>query len=268
MSGSARSLRAFPALLKIGLAEMVAYRVELVIWALTALMPVLMLFIWDRVVEGAPIGRYDRNAIAGYFAGTLIVRQLTTAWVVWDLNEQIRTGSISPALLKPMSPLWFAAAENLAAVPFRVLVLIPVVGAIWLWRPEMALGMAAADLPLFLLALVLGWAVYFLIQVAFGALCFFLEQSGGVYMAFYGLFALFSGYLFPLDLLPDGARGLVAALPFRAVIATPVAVATGQLHGVAALPALGHQAAWCAAAFLVSRWAWRRGLRRYEAYGA
>lgn len=263
-----RWARAFPALLRVGFAEMVAYRVELVIWALTATMPLLMLFVWDRVAAAGPIGRFDQNAMAGYFAAALAVRQLTTAWVVWDLNEQVRTGAISPALLKPVSPLVLAAAENLAAVPFRVLVLVPILAVIWLWRPEMGLGLRLADAPLFGLSLLLGWLVYFLIQVAFGSLCFWVQQSGGLYMGFYGLFALFSGYLFPLELLPDGMEGVVALLPFRAIIGTPVEIGTGHLQGVGALPALAHQVVWVAAAWGLARRMWRAGLRRYEAVGA
>lgn len=268
MSGAARAARAFPSLLKVGLAEMVSYRVELIIWALTAMMPLLMMFIWDRVAAGGPVGRYDQNGIAGYFAGTLIVRQLTTAWVVWDLNEQIRTGAISPALLKPMSPLWLAAAENLAAVPFRVIVLVPIVTCIWLWRPELGLQLAWRDLPSFALALFLGWLAYFLVQVAFGALCFFTQQSGGIYMGFYGLFALFSGYMFPLDLLSPALLRVVDWLPFRAIIRTPVEIVTGRLQGAEYLGPLLHQALWVLILGLIARWAWRAGLRRYEAYGA
>ena len=41
--------RAFPTLLRIGFAEAVAYRAELVIWVLTATAPLISMFIWDRV---------------------------------------------------------------------------------------------------------------------------------------------------------------------------------------------------------------------------
>ncbi|TAH36935.1 MAG: ABC transporter permease [Planctomycetota bacterium] len=268
MNTYAAAARAFPSLLKTGLAEMVSYRVELVIWALTATMPLLMMFIWDRVAATGPVGGYDQNAFAGYFAGTLIVRQLTTAWVVWDLNEQIRTGSISPALLKPLGPLWLSAAENLAAVPFRMLVLVPIITCICLWRPELALGLAWADVPAAAAALALGWMVYFFIQVCFGALCFYTEQSGGIYMGFYGLFTLFSGYLFPLDLMPAGILSVVQWLPFRAIIQTPVSIITGQLHGAAVLAPMAHQLAWAVICAALARWSWRHGIRRYEAYGA
>ena len=58
---------------------------------------------------------YDQNGIARYFACTLVVRQLTSAWLMWELNQEIRSGSLSPKLLKPVNPLWGSALQMAAA---------------------------------------------------------------------------------------------------------------------------------------------------------
>jgi ABC-2 type transport system permease protein len=263
-----RTLRALPTLLRVGLAEMVAYRSELLIWILSATGPIIMLLVWDRAAAGGPIRGFDQAAFARYFTAGLVVRQLTSAWIVWDLNESIRTGTLSPSLLKPLHPLLFRACENLVALPFRVVVLMPLVFAMWLWRPEVGLSIGGTEIALWVVSMALAWATNFLAQVAFGSLAFFLDQSLGIFNVWFALWALLSGYLFPLELVPEGLRTIVLLLPFRGMLAVPTEIAAGQLSGIAALEAIGLQAAWVIAFALLARFSWRAGVRRYGAFGA
>lgn len=268
MTSRGRLLRAFPTMLRVGLAEMVAYRSELVIWILTATAPIIMLLVWDGVAARGPVAGLDQRDFARYFTAGLVVRQLTSAWVVWELNHQIRTGGLSPALLKPVHPLALRAAENLVAMPFRIVVLVPLVAVLWLWRPSMGMPLAWSGLPLLAVAIALGWAMNFLAQVAFGALAFYAEQSLGLFNVWFSLWALLSGYLFPLELLPPVVERVVVLLPFRSMLATPIEIAAGRLVGMAAVEAVALQLFWTVVFLLVARAAWNAGVRRYEAYGA
>ncbi|KAA3606813.1 MAG: hypothetical protein DWQ01_17505 [Planctomycetota bacterium] len=171
--------RAFPSLLRVGFASMVAYRSELMIWFLTAILPVLMMLIWDRAAEAGPIGRFDQNQFTRYFTCGLVIRQMTSAWVIWTLNFRIRTGQLNPALLKPLSPLIYPAAENMAALPFRILVLAPVILLIWWWRPGMGFGLEPLWLPVLALSIFMGWLLNYCIQVAIGSLAFFSAARKG-----------------------------------------------------------------------------------------
>lgn len=268
MSAAGHLWRAAPTLLRVAVAEMVAYRAEIVIWILTSTLPLIMLFVWDRVAEGGPVQGFDQADFAAYFAAMLVVRQLAGSWVVWELNHQIRSGGLSPMLLKPLHPVAFFAAENLGDKPIRLLVLIPIVGALTLWRPALVGALDPASLPALALSLVLAWGLNFGVQLCFGCLAFHLDQSVGLFKVWFGLYALASGYLFPLALLPEWARALCEQLPFRAMLAFPVEIATGRVAGPALLQGLALQAAWLAATLLLARWLWQSGVRRYEAFGA
>ena len=261
-------LRAAPTLLRVAIAEQVAYRAEVVIWMLTSTLPLIMMFVWDRVAEQGPVEGLDQGDLAAYFAAMLVVRQAVGSWVVWELNHLVRSGGLSPMLLKPMHPLLFMSAENLTDKPIRLAVLLPIVLAIWAWRPELA-GSYRLDAPAALaVSLLLAWALNFAVQVCFGCLAFHLDQSIGLFRVWFGLYALASGYLFPLALLPPWARTLCEHLPFRAQLAFPVEVATGLARGPALVQGLLLQAAWLAFFLLLARALWRSGIRRYEAYGA
>jgi ABC-2 type transport system permease protein len=153
-------------------------------------------------------------------------------------------------------------------VPFRVVVLVPLCLALWLWRPEMGMPLTLSALPLLLLSIALAWALNFLAQIAFGALAFFLDQSLGIFNVWFALWSLLSGYLFPLALLPGAIGGVVELLPFRGMLAVPTEIAAGQLVGLAAIEAVALQAGWVALFALGARAMWRAGVRRYEAFGA
>ena len=261
-------LRALPALFRVGLAQMLAYRAELVIWFLTSTAPIIALFVWDRVAEAGPIGRFDQQSLGSYFVAMIVVRQLTGCWLVWELNEAIRSGEINAQLLKPRSPMWYWAAENLAAHPFRVLVLLPLVALLYVWRPELAYWPGGLSMGLAVLSTGLGWTLVFATHVAFGSLAFRLQQTMGIYNVWFGMFMLFSGYIFPIELAPEWAQRALAWMPFRAMLGTPVEIATGLMQPGQALWAMGAQCLWIAVFGVIAGVLWRTGLRHHEAVGA
>ncbi|MCB9760703.1 MAG: ABC-2 family transporter protein [Alphaproteobacteria bacterium] len=260
--------RDLPTLMKVGFAAMVAYRAEMLIWILTVTAPIISLLVWDRVAEGGPMGRFDQATLGRYFLATIVVRQFSGAWIAWVLNYEIRTGGLNAPLLKPSNPLWYYVAENLASHPFRLVVLVPLLGLLVLWRPEFAFIPDPTALALGVTAVALAWAINFASQVAFGALAFRLQQSLGLFNTWFGLSMLLSGYLFPLELAPRWARPVLNALPFRAMVATPVETLTGLRGPAEALQAVGVQALWLGFFTALAALLWRRGIRHYEAVGA
>lgn len=258
-------LRASPTLLRVGFAEMVAYRAEMVVWILTATLPLVMLALWNAAAAEGPLAGFGQAEFARYFTVTLVVRQLTGAWVVWDLNHGVRTGELSTYLLRPVHPLAWNLAQTIAALPFRLVVLAPILAALLLWRPDIAFlpspGVVLAGALSVLLAFILSW----LVQAMFGMLAFWFEQSLGLFNLWFAAWAFLGGYVLPLDLLPGAVRTAAAWLPFQATLAAPIELLLGRAP---IAQTLAVQAAWVALAFVLARSMWRRGLRRYGAVGA
>ena len=44
---------------------------------------------------------------------------VTGAWVVWEMNTEVRQGTLQKRLLRPVHPLLTYLTENLAAIPMR-----------------------------------------------------------------------------------------------------------------------------------------------------
>jgi ABC-2 type transport system permease protein len=259
-----RALRAFPTLLKVGFAGALAYRAELLIWMLTTTMPLVSLALWSAVAAEAPVGRFGPERFLGYFLAALVVRQVTGSWLVWELNMEIRQGTFSQRLLKPIHPLWVFGAANLAEIPLRALLTLPiaVVGA--------ASGEMTKDpalIGIFIASLVGAWLINFFTMALIGSLAFFLESSTSVFELWLLSFMLLSGYLVPLELFPGWVRTVAGALPFRYTLGYPAEVVVGLLDRREALEQLGVQWAYAAAAAVAAMFAFRAGIRRFGAYG-
>lgn len=259
-------LRMFPTMLRVGFANMAAYRAEVFIWILTTTMPLIMYAMWSTVAREAPVGRFDEATFASYFLVTLVVRQLSGAWVVWELNEMIRSGGLSMVLLRPAHPLFYLAAENLGALPFRVLVLIPIVLLAKWAIPAISVDPEPVRVLLFCWCTLCAWMLTFFFQSMVGLLALYTQQSLAIQEAWFGLWAIFSGYLIPLELMPN-VLPFARWMPFRSMGSLPTEIVLGHLQGDALVQGVLIQLGWVIAAFVLMRALWARAIRRFEAFG-
>jgi len=100
MTGAGRILRALPTLLRIGVAETVAYRAEFLVWVLTTTQPLIMLGLWTSVADEGPFGDYSSQKFVAYFLASLIIRQLTGNWVAWQMSEEVQSGAMAMRLAR------------------------------------------------------------------------------------------------------------------------------------------------------------------------
>lgn len=256
----------FPTMLRIGFADLFAYRAQVVIWILTTTMPLVMYAMWSTVAREAPIGRFDQNTFAGYFLSTLVARQLSASWIVWELNEHIRSGSLSTTLLRPVHPLWFFAAENLGAVPFRLIVLLPVIALAFIFIPDLELSPTPLHIILYVWTIFFAWVLTFFIQSMIGLMALYTQQSLSFQDAWFGLWAILGGYLVPLELMP-AVQKTANWLPFRAMGSLPTEIILGHLQGESLLQGVAAQMMWVVICLFVVRAVWSAGIRRFEAYG-
>ena len=259
--------RAFPTLLRVGFADAVAYRAEMLVWVLATTMPLVMLALWTAVARDAPIGRYGQLQLAAYFLATFVVRQIAGSWAFWDMNLEIRDGTLAMRLLRPVHPLWGYAAASLAALPMRLLVSLPVA----VIALAVVGGSSVTHDPfvwiLWAISIVGAWMLTLLVNFLVGCAAFFVESSVKLMDAWLVLFFVFSGYLIPIDLFPERLRAIIDWLPFRFQLGLSVELMTGAHGRDAALALLARQWGWVAIALGATTMAWRRGLQRFAAYG-
>src|SRR5215470_1289387 len=259
-----RILKAYPTILRIGFAEAVAYRAELFVWMLTTTMPLVMLALWTAAAREGAFGRFGQAEFVAYYLAALIVRTVTSSWVVWQMNEDIRLGTLSMRLLRPVHPIVSYSAEHLAAIPLRSAIALPAALLLLLTVGGRHIASDPVVIAVIPVVLVAAWLITFLAGVAIGSMAMITKRSLGVWQIWIGLFAVLSGYLVPLELLPRWLSFGSEFLPFRYMLGFPVEVLIGMTDRAATLRGLEAQLTMCAALFVLVAVTWRAGLKRFE----
>jgi ABC-2 type transport system permease protein len=263
-----RAFKALPTLLRIGVAETVAYRAEFLVWILTTTMPLVMLALFSTVAEEAPFRGYSSSDFVAYYLGILIVRNVAGSWVAWQISEEIRMGTMAMRLLRPVHPMFALGASHAAAIPFRCVVVLPIAFALLVSSGGSALATEPLQLAMLVPSLALAWLITFAFLFALGSIAFFITRAMGVLSLYFLLFSLVSGYLLPIPILPDGVRQIAEWSPFRFMLSMPVELMTRSMPTDEVLRLMLGQTAWAAGSVAVALWMWRIGVRRFEAVGS
>jgi len=246
-------------------ADMMEYRAEILLWILSSIMPFVLMGVWMQASLNGTLGMGPTD-FARYFLCVFMIRQLTLVWVIYDVENHVVQGTLSPRLLHPVDPFWrfFCdhLAERLARMPFLALVtgvFFALYPASWWWPGLRSVLLAT-------LCLVVAFLLRFIMQYAFAMVAFWSERANAIEDLWFFAYLFLSGYLAPMTLFPEGVRRVAEWTPFPYLIYMPTRILMGQptdvVHGLAV------SAVWAGAFFIIYRVLWRAGLRRYSGMGA
>jgi ABC-2 type transport system permease protein len=260
-----RGWRVAWALLSSQYALMLEYRAEIALWALSGVLPLIMLGVWSGsgAAAAAGIGAAQLNR---YFLAAFLVRQFTVVWLIHVFEEDALQGRLSPYLLQPLPPLWRYLAAHVSEQATRLPFVVLILAVLGLLQPRLLWLPSPAALLLGLLAIEAAFLLRFLLQVLVTTLCFWSERAAALDRLLLIPYLFLSGLVAPLETFPPELRRLALATPFPWMVDFPARLLAGE--PVAAAPGFAAIAAWCLLLLPVARWLWRAGLRRYSAMGA
>ena len=258
----------------IGLQNNMQYRVNYLTRTLFSFIPLLaMLSLW-RTVYGSS---HDSGNHSGFTEAQMIFYYLLVAVVDvftavneddWQIAADIREGTISQFLLKPIDYLYYRLCLFFSGrLAFVMMAGIPL-GIFLFWHREYVLPpVDGTALLLFPVSLVLTALLQFFMSYAMAMLAFwFLEISTFIFILF-AFEYLASGHLFPLDVLPPVLKQVLFLTPFPYQLYFPISIYMGKVAGADLWRGLLVQAGWVLAAYAFARFMWRRGVKKYSAFG-
>ncbi len=214
----------------------VAYRGTTLLNLLSSLIWVAVLYsLWRTVfAEGTRIEGFDWREMRTYILVSYAVNALLSFYSLARMTNAIRTGEVAAELVRPADYLGMQLAQAFGAA---------------------------------LIEGVLGFLVKFLVGYLVALLCFWTKNAIGLIWAQTALVNLFSGALIPLAFFPDWLRVFALATPFQGIVYTPVTIYLGKVRGLEMLGALGVQALWAAALWLLARLLWAPSVRALDIQG-
>jgi ABC-2 type transport system permease protein len=128
----------------------------------------------------------------------------------------------------------------------------------------------AADWPTFvwfLVSLVLTGLLQFFLSYTLALMAFWLLEVSTLIFIVFAFEYIAGGHLFPLDILPPALAQTLYFTPFPYQLFFPVSIYVGKTAGAAIYQGLLLQTLWVLAAYVLARFVWHRGIRKYSAVG-
>lgn len=261
-------MTSFFALVKTEVAVAVEYRARILIWVLSSVFPLLMLAVWLSVEQTAGDRLpWSRTSLIGYYVAAAVVYQLTSSFLTWVWDEDMRSGALSFRLLRPMHPFFQYLARE---VGFRVVMagfLVPSLVAVTLAWDDLTYRLTPASGILVVVAVASGFLLNVLMSMTFATAAFWSTQMANLYSLWWGAGAFLSGWIAPTELLPAPVRAAAYVLPFRSSMGLPLDILVGHSSTADTAVGLLVTAIWFLIFAIVFTRMWRAGLRHYQAVG-
>ena len=275
-------LKKYKPFLRAGAIDTMAYRFNILIWAvITVCQVACLVFLWLAVYRSsaggmdAEIHGFTYREMIAYVVLTTIFNFVTfNNDTLWNINTDIKKGTIGNYLIKPISYRGKFAATSLGSlftmtlmfgVPLYTAALVTL-GSLG-FLPDLTFPTFFAHLVLFLLAGLCASLLNDTIAYIFGVLCFYTSSGWGLNSLKETLVAFLSGTLLPLAFFPAGLQEAVSWMPFAGMSQNPILILMMKYDLVQSLRCLALSAAWIVLLELFAKLLFMRAVRKVTVQG-
>jgi ABC-2 type transport system permease protein len=263
---------------RVSLIERMTYRGDFLLATFLRFLPMITtILLWQAIYRGTDdtsLGSnkitFTLNQMISYLLLVHISRMFSSMpGLAGGIAREIRDGSLRKYLLQPLDMTGYLLSYRVAhkvsyimasAFPYAVLFFF-CRGYFTSPSPD-ALTWAA-----YALSLVLGFVIGFFFEVCMGLAGFWILEVTSLLYIVQTVNFFVSGHMFPVDLLPAPWPVILKALPFSYLAYFPATVILGKVQGADLVQGLAVELAWAVGLVLLARWMYRRGLKRYSAFG-
>jgi ABC-2 type transport system permease protein len=274
------SLRTWWTILRISLEERLVYRGDFMLGTLMRFLPfVTQIFLWTAVFSVVPgsIAGYTKNDIIAYYLLTNVSRAFSSMPALASgISRSILDGTIKKYLIQPVDMIGFLFITRVAhKLVYYTVALVPFALVFFLCRDYFTAGWPPlSTLAAFLASLVMAFVLGFFLESTIGMIGFWFLEVNSLLFVYMLLNFFLSGHMFPIDML-DGVSliggislgDVVRILPLQYLAYFPSAVFLGKVAGADLVRGLVIELGWVVFFVALSHWLFRRGLRRYSAFG-
>ena len=270
-----RAFRKYAKILRVSLIERMVYRLDFIVGTTLRFLPmVTTILLWLAVYAGSgqtEISGFTRDQTIAYLLLVHISRMFSSMpGLAGGIARDIRDGALKKYLLQPIDMIAYLVTYRVAhKAAYIVMSALPYAGLFFLCRHYFDGFPDALTTAAYVLSLLLAFFVGFFFEASIGMIGFwFLEVTSFLYVVNTINFFV-SGHMFPIDMLDTypAVVTVLKVLPFQYMAYFPAAVFLGKIQGADLAYGLLAEAAWAVFFVLLARVLYRRGLRRYSAYG-
>ena len=234
-----KRLRKYKPFARASAIDMMAYRFNILTWAIVTVAEVAcLIFLWLAVYQSSE-GGMDASINGFTYKEMIVYVVLTTIFgfvtfnddTMWFINKDIKEGTIGNFLIKPISYRGKFIASNFGAflmmslmfgIPFYAAGLGVLIGIGFL--PVVSAWDFIAHFGLFLIASIIACLLNGAISYIFGILCFYTTAAWGLNSLKTTVISFLSGSLLPIAFFPNVFREIVSYMPFAGMSQNPILI--------------------------------------------
>lgn len=252
-----------------GIQEQITYRVNFLCFFLGDLFYCfVMYYVWKAVFESSGSGTFmdfSMNDMVIYLFISNITGFLTYSNVCQTIGEEIKDGSISMRLIKPINfdmSYLFKELGNLVIIV--VMIFIPMIFGIEIYRycTNGIIMFNITNFLLYLLSAAFAYLISFYLNLCFGFAAFYVKNLWGFNILKQSLIKFLSGAVIPLAFLPGVLKQIMELMPFASLSYTPVMLYMGKYDTPQIIFNLLLQFFWLLAFFGLAKLIWKNAIKK------
>ena len=265
----------------VGLQTSLIYRMNFLLGFLSGFMTLaIQLIFWPSfysagtdfsyaVIKNTVIAGYNLREILTYSLLVYFIQRGNTMMNIGEsIKQDIKNGELNLYLTRPTNYIWskwvFAVSGQLVNLLISFVVLLAVLACI---RIGFVLPADPKQMVYIILFVILAYMLSFFIHCIIGLLSFWILETSSVSMILNATISILSGAIFPLNYLDNSISALIKYLPFSYLAWFPAQVYLNKVSEEELLQNLLLCCCWILLLGVVLSKLWKRGLRRYAAFG-
>lgn len=244
-------------------------RANVVGWFIVGVIPsIILVLVWLTILG-------DRPSINGFTKGDFIVYYLfiTFSWYiiggsfVYPVGNGIKDGKINTTLLKPYNIVMGMFIQEQAWKVLSILVALPpTIFILFFFRDAIHINLSFLQIIMLIISIILGAIIFALLEAIAGLTAFWVTEVWPVAQLNEMFRSLFGGGMLPLTFLPPSILFIANILPYKYTFYVPVSILLSKSPNI--LIDIAMQLLYIFVLYIIYRFLWNRGIRKYEAVGA
>jgi ABC-2 type transport system permease protein len=280
-----RKVRVYATIFRICVEERLVYRGDFMLSTLFRFLPIVtQIFLWGAIyavgtehAKGEIVG-YTYGNMVTYYLLTMVARAFSSMpGLASGIAYDVREGNIKKYITQPIDMLGYLLWHRIAhKLVYYAIAFVPFFIVFYLCREFLPGWPDAWRMGAFCLSLVMAFLIGFLLESLIGLISFWFLEVSSLLFIYMMINYFLSGHMIPLEVLRSVENPVAQVvltigidyMPFRFLAYTPTAIFLEKLPTQAAvIRELTIALGWVVALFVANRIAFRRGLKRYGAYG-
>lgn len=263
-------MRKLLAVLKIGFKNAVVYRTDFFLWGFNEFLNTLLyLFVWIFIFgERNKIGGFTLPETVTYLIGSGLITNIISTWVTQHIEADVKSGWLSNLLIKPLSyprsRLYFSISSKPVNLLIRTLVYL---GLALFYQNKLVITVDFITIFLVIVSIGIAFVISYLIDFLTGCLAFWTTTTEGMVGIAKTVGNIFSGVYAPISFFPGWFQATASVLPFFYIQYFPMLIYLKKVSMIEAVKGIGIQIVWVLVLYVLARFVWRKGVRKYEGVG-